>query len=390
MAPLTQKHINDIRLVHARQLAKLNILPAKDTAPADDSSPTPEELQGIVLGWIAANPAAIKAAKEAQCASASRDSPNWDVVFFALAESIIMYMRKSSEIAKAALAAREGDHDRAVAHIQASQELIDPVAKALGCTFVQLCDFAEQNPEGGLLGSASGTYAGLFVSNDSGKPFMGVGFKGSSSYHDGFTNLDWCPIVPLQPDIAWGAPTHRGFYLALFGQFAAGDGTFQVPFDVLVEQLSSVYHSDSKLHFTGHSLGGGLCTLAYGEFLRRQSEAAFAKYLFGDLYALAAPRTSLLPFADKVNELCQAGGGRYTFRIVNKEDPVTTIPPPLASELVQYPFVHVGGGWKMTDNGPEKLADEPPPVPPAPISDMVFEDHDPRGYYASWQKTPHS
>ncbi|KAI0662491.1 Alpha/Beta hydrolase protein [Cubamyces menziesii] len=261
-------------------------------------------------------------------------------------------------------------------------------ATAIDCEFVQLCDFAEQTPDGTFY--QSGAYAGLFISKASGKPFMGIGFKGTNSYRDQGTDIDWLPIVPPQPEIVWGAPTHRGFYLALFGQFTSGVNT-QVPFDVLVDQLKNVYTGDSKLHFTGHSLGGALSALAYAEFLRRQ-ERAFMLALFqlGDMYTYGQPRGSYEPFAAELNKRTQEGSGKHMFRIVNSQDPVPTIPPLYADDLVNYPFVHAKGAWRITVNGPEKMDEEPPAFPPPPVDQMVGEDHNPFNYYTSWQATPHS
>ena len=62
---------------------------------------------------------------------------------------------------------------------------------------------------------------------------------------------------------------------------------------------------------------------------------------------------------------------KYLFRIVNRKDPVPTVPPRSKTELLAYPFVHVGGAWKLDDNGPYKMDDEPPPVEPQPLHDVI-------------------
>ena len=127
----------------------------------------------------------------------------------------------------------------------------------------------------------------------------------------------------------------------------------------------------------GHSLGGGYCALTYGEFLRRaaDADASFLQYNFGDMYSLAAPRTCYEPFAAQVNAHTPAGGGKYLFRIVNHEDPVPTVPPPpwpLVSNVADYPYIHVGGAWQLAEGGPSKMADEPPPVVPQSIPDIIW------------------
>lgn len=165
----------------------------------------------------------------------------------------------------------------------------------------------------------------------------------------------------------------------------------------------------------GHSLGGAYCVITYGEFLRRQAEPAFANFNFGDMYAFAAPRVCLQPFADEFNRCVQASGGeKCSFRIVNMQDPVATLPPATASEVARYPYVHPGSAWRITTEGPEKMSDEPPPVDPQTYDDIQTNGHyhgelavvgsmggvpcvadrqavaDPREYYSSWQITPHS
>ncbi|EEC00007.1 hypothetical protein MPER_00157, partial [Moniliophthora perniciosa FA553] len=123
----------------------------------------------------------------------------------------------------------------------------------------------------------------------------------------------------------------------------------------------------------GHSLGGAYCTLTYGEFLRRQDEPKIAKFHFGDMYSLAAPRVCTAPFFQNVSEFTPPGGQRYLFRIVNQGDPVPTIPPPFKDQLQQYPYVHVGGACELLESDrPQKMQDEPPPVDPQPIPDIIW------------------
>ena len=117
--------------------------------------------------------------------------------------------------------------------------------------------------------------------------------------------------------------------------------------------------------------------MTYGEFLRRQSEPAFANFKFGDMYAFGAPRCCLEPFASEVNQHTAAPtGGKFSFRIVNMLDPVPTLPPLFKEQLVEYPFVHPGRAWHTsTTAGPEKMDDEPPPVEPQSIQDILANWH---------------
>ncbi|KAI0666298.1 hypothetical protein C8Q78DRAFT_994997 [Trametes maxima] len=147
----------------------------------------------------------------------------------------------------------------------------------------------------------------------------------------------------------------------------------------------------------GHSLGGAYATLTYGEFLRRLPTAPFNSYDFGDLCTLGAPRTCLEPFASEV-ALCTSptAAKKQLFRLVNQEDPVPTVPPPVGASLTENPFIHVGGAWRLTGSdeggGAVTMGDEPPAAPPQPILDVIWnlKDHKLSDYYASWQKTDHS
>lgn len=99
----------------------------------------------------------------------------------------------------------------------------------------------------------------------------------------------------------------------------------------------------------------------------------FAQFSLGDLYSFAAPRVCYQPFADEINRRTQPASGRYSFRIVNKQDPVTVMPPPAPPLAIveDYPFIHVGGAWRITGDGPEKMADEPPLVAPPPWDQII-------------------
>ncbi|KAI0072054.1 alpha/beta-hydrolase [Panus rudis PR-1116 ss-1] len=369
---LSREVLTRVRDGHARQLAQFRIPDTERDAPQETLPFSSEDL----VDWIKANPAAIQAAKDAQCRSTSSDTPNWDVILFALIESSAVYLRKRDSVFKAIEAANKGDFTSARQYLLEAQEYIDDVAAALDCTFVQLCDFAKVSPDGYTL--HSGAYCGVFVSNDTLKPFMGVGYKGSSSLRDWVTDLDWTPLQ-AEGDIAFGSLVHQGFYVGLFGKFTS-DGESMIPFEVMIGQLLLVnqQRENALLHFTGHSLGGAYCTLTYGEFLRRQN--LLDTFNFGDMYSIAAPRTCLEPFAAEVGQRATTTTGRIIFRIVNESDPVPTIPPRTTDQLEQYPFVHVDGAWHIFyEKGPEPMASEQPPnspVDPLPIPSIIWNATD--------------
>lgn len=100
------------------------------------------------------------------------------------------------------------------------------------------------------------------------------------------------------------------------------------------------------------------------------------------MYSLGAPRVCLEPFASNVNSLgLLRGAGKSLFRIVNHNDPITTVPPVKKDQLAEYPFVHVGGAWEIFgDRNPIRMSDEPPPVDPKPI----------KGNWWTWRIKDHS
>ena len=150
----------------------------------------------------------------------------------------------------------------------------------------------------------------------------------------------------------------------------------------------------------------------FGEFLRLkydQPEPEFQRYNFGDMYTFGAPRVCLLSFADKINAHNQRSSddtkSTYLFRIANAGDPIPTIPPGTSWGLENMPYVHVGGGYRLSTSGPEAMPNEPPQVEP-----QIFVPGGPHGmspvliilspnlitgtidlsiYYENWTHTDH-
>ena len=95
------------------------------------------------------------------------------------------------------------------------------------------------------------------------------------------------------------------------------------------------------------------------------------------MYAFAAPRVCLMPFAENFNTCTEASDGtKNSFRIVNMQDPVPTLPPAFADQLQEFPFIHPGRAWRIkTDGPPEKMVDEPPTENPQSILDIPNTAH---------------
>lgn len=63
------------------------------------------------------------------------------------------------------------------------------------------------------------------------------------------TDINWNPITPLRPDVAWGSQMHAGFYFNLFGNFTDAVEGIKIPFG---EQFPNQTVSYCLTYATGH------------------------------------------------------------------------------------------------------------------------------------------
>ena len=148
----------------------------------------------------------------------------------------------------------------------------------------------------------SGTQ-GYFAGNDE---YAFLSFRGTEvdDWQDVIDDLN-CILRPEPASQVNGTQVHQGFQKAL-------DRVWNQ-----VEQLFSTYrknHPSAPIHFTGHSLGAALATLAYS---RLGDENSW-------LITFGSPRVGNDQFCQKV----MAVPG-HVMRIVNHEDPVAHLPPDL-------------------------------------------------------------
>lgn len=121
---------------------------------------------------------------------------------------------------------------------------------------------------------------------------------------------------------------------------ASGFGNVQVGWNnvymsmsaALLAQLASA-GTVSRLFFTGHSMGSALSTLAVPDVATNSSipPGGSRSYVH---YNFASPRVGDVAFAQAMN-----GGATPTFRVVNTEDLVPDVPPPLLGSTV---YQHIG------------------------------------------------
>jgi predicted lipase len=101
----------------------------------------------------------------------------------------------------------------------------------------------------------------------------------------------------------------------------------------LFQQLEALAKSPPRLYITGHSLGSGLSTVAVPDILRNTAVGAGGQTPIQH-YNFASPRTADPVFAAAINQ-----SGVPTYRWVNSEDLVPTLPPSLFGK---FNYEHIG------------------------------------------------
>jgi triacylglycerol lipase len=163
------------------------------------------------------------------------------------------------------------------------------------------------------------TQAGLFV--HSSKKYAALIFRGTLGLDDTITDAE---AVPVRWDGA--GYVHEGFKHA---------------FDAVWENLIKPTLLNLALPFfiTGHSLGAALATLAAARSLQEPA----LKQLLLCLYTFGSPRVGDKAFSADLRNL-------FHCRMVNDEDIVTTLPPPLSIPGVPI-FQHVGQLHRIEHDG---------------------------------------
>lgn len=190
-------------------------------------------------------------------------------------------------------------------------------------------DQAERDIEPmGLMGfqKFSGTSTQAFIAQDEVRRYLV--FRGTESTKP----IDWMRDAEFKPVAGvFGTQVHSGFRRALD--------------EVWDDILPHVSDDDRSLVITGHSLGGGLTTLAAARLVA-DGHKVDAVYTYG------SPRTGLKDFATAYT----AALGSTTYRVINHIDIVTRVP------LLIQKYRHVGrrmyfdgagsfhpdaGGWQI-------------------------------------------
>jgi surfactin synthase thioesterase subunit len=162
--------------------------------------------------------------------------------------------------------------------------------------------------------------------------FAIVAFRGteSTSLNDLFTD-----VRALRRPWRHGGRVHDGFLAA---------------FDDVWPMVLGHIPKDRPTWFTGHSLGGALATLAADRFVNDRGTNGY-----GGVYTFGSPMVGDRDFVDGFNRR----HGAKSFRVVNDQDGVPTLPPAI------WGFRHVNEEHYVGDDDPisalvEKIVDHTP------------------------------
>jgi len=151
------------------------------------------------------------------------------------------------------------------------------------------------------------------------------------------TDFDALPEDPQDP----GTIVHQGFSEALDIVWADAEGFLET---------YRAENPNSRIYFTGHSLGGALATLAIWRFQKERMDENVS------LYTIGCPRVGNGQFCSELKERATKG----IFRYMDGNDLVTHVPP--ADHLIGYAHpdagIHVGSRpWQLTHETESILED---------------------------------
>lgn len=140
-----------------------------------------------------------------------------------------------------------------------------------------------------------------------------IAFRGTSSLHDAWTDIQISKLIFPSLNFfrrifsirsIFKAKAHQGFFNSYI---SVRDELLKIIDDQLIEK-------DYHIYLTGHSLGGALATLAALD-LQVKTKAKITNYTFG------SPKVGNKRFVRYYNKKV-----KDTYRVVNDEDPVPSIP----------------------------------------------------------------
>ncbi|KZT23164.1 alpha/beta-hydrolase [Neolentinus lepideus HHB14362 ss-1] len=390
-APLDTPHARlrfELRHRHVRQLSQIGDDYKLRTEPSPDD---PINVQ-MLMQWTQEAQQQFDNAVAKQIFG-QKGTISWEIAIVTFLEAAAMYLRDVGLVVAAIKEAKAGNKEKATEYLVKSEEGINEIAAFWGFEYTTICDLFSTTPDGHLL--IVGPFCGAFSPKDQSNPFIGIGFKGTSSTQEMITDIVRQPQATGSSSILWGTNVSAGVFNCLFGTY----GDWGVPMDHIMGYIQTyaalLPEGANQLitHVTGHSLGASYATLCYAQLLQCQS----TNTVLGDLYAFGSPRIGENSFASQLKTALKTAQGS-TWRVVDQDDSVTALPPAPAHLVGPLPlqddprvYIHVDSGYRIfRGNLPVAIESEIDQDPgPAPqtveyISDLQHEqDHSPVYYWAS-------
>ncbi|KZT04985.1 alpha/beta-hydrolase [Laetiporus sulphureus 93-53] len=395
-----------LRKNHLKQLREVEISRTHIPGTPLPLPPGAPSLYDQLVDW--SKQASVQIAEAVASQAISSTTIGWNIGVLTLLESAAVYLRDNDTVFQAVAEARRRTNEadeRALQLLADSQTEIKQIAALWGLEFEVICDLLTYSPEGRPF--LSGPYAGVFWPKDTNKPFLGLAFKGTNgkNWKEVLVDLDF-PMMKAKGKILWGSPLHRGFYQTMFVKFP-GIGSAPLDLDYIKDMVDAFLQTYKvpegitiNLHSTGHSLGAAYATLCYSELMRLYNNAPTElkpeddehaelalffsqlkerQFVLRDLYAFGCPRVGgvedNISWAQNYKTALDNHMGQ-SWRIVNKGDPVTDVPPVI-------PFIstwnHIDNGYEI--NPPKALPTEIGTQPEVKFPPFDGSNHDPEKYF---------
>ncbi|KAH8915835.1 alpha/beta-hydrolase [Atractiella rhizophila] len=247
-----------------------------------------------------------------------------------LLASALVYERHTSQIQEASRilrTAKSPDDNLVKQHILDSEKKIHDQAAKWGLRFMAICE----------LTSKGGPFIGIFYNSD----YIIVSVKGTTPSDFSEFLVDASIAREDATQFLGGGSVHQGFYSALF----SGKGHTVDCYGDMIRTINLVAQSMRRdkplsLWITGHSLGSALAALLFARLMHSPADLhencvlrdayVFGTPRLGDAQFCAEYEASMLVPIDKTNVL---------WRVVNKHDVVTMVPPGLADIKGNRPYL---------------------------------------------------
>ncbi|KAM0786794.1 hypothetical protein ACM66B_002228 [Microbotryomycetes sp. NB124-2] len=260
-----------------------------------------------------------------------------DVAKALVAFSTLVYERVDSDMILAADAARRKDFGVAFNWVFAAERKIRQRAEVWGLEFEGVSD---------LRSATGGPFVGIFHTKPGApRPFIVLAAKGTtpSNFADFLTDAT-ISKVSAAPYFGRGN-CHQGFYSDLFptgNNSTDGHGQIVATLKLVAAKMRSLGGDDEPipLWVTGHSLGSALSSLLFHRFMRAPEDLG-DHIVLKDCYGFGTPRQGDFDYCESFNTAAVTPIDRpnIMWRVINNLDVVARVPPGLADNPANGPFL---------------------------------------------------